>query len=164
TPAAAAAVTRLGRDELLALEAGRDVSLPEPQGQPWTFRPEDVRVDREVATDWVVQSQGALVVALDPALTDALRLEGLARELVNRVQRLRKEAGYDYTARIALSVSGARDVVAAARRHERFITGETLAREFTAGQDLSGPDVMEELDIDGRQVRIAVRRHQVDAA
>ena len=163
TPAAAAAASGLDRTQLLALEAGQVVSALQPDGQRFEYRPEDVRIEREVATEWIVQSHGALVVALDPALTDALRLEGLARELVNRVQRLRKEAGYDYTARIALSVSGSQDVVAAAREHERFITGETLAREFRAGQDLARAELTEEFDLDGRLVRIAVRRHEVPA-
>jgi isoleucyl-tRNA synthetase len=163
TPAAAAAAASLDRAQLLALESGQAVSLAQPDGERFEYRPEDVLIERKVATDWIVQSQGALVVALDPALTDALRLEGLARELVNRVQRLRKEAGYDYTARIALSVTGAEDIVAAARQHERFIAGETLAREFSTGRELAGADVTEDLDIDGRTVRIAVRRHEVAA-
>jgi len=60
-------------------------------------------------------------------------------------------------------VSGSQDVVAAAREHERFITGETLAREFRAGQDLAGAERTEEFDLDGRLVRIAVRRHEVPA-
>ena len=163
TPAAAAAAANLDRTQLRALEAGQDVTLVGADGGPFDYRPADIRIEREVTTDWIVQSQGALVAALDPALTDALRLEGLARELVNRVQRLRKEAGYDYTARIALSVSGAGDVVRAAREHQGFIAGETLAREFAAGRDLTGADVTEVVEIDGRQVRIAVRRHEVPA-
>ena len=60
-----------------------------------TYLPEDVAVEREVASDWLVQSSGPFVAALDPRLDEALRREGLAREVVNRVQRIRKEAGYD---------------------------------------------------------------------
>ena len=68
--------------------------------------PEDIVVEREVASDWLVGSDGPFVAALDPRLSPELRGEGLAREVVNRVQRLRKEAGYAYTDRIALWVSG----------------------------------------------------------
>ncbi|OGU01052.1 MAG: hypothetical protein A2W29_02900 [Gemmatimonadetes bacterium RBG_16_66_8] len=57
-------------------------------------------------------------------------------------------------------MSGAEEVITAARAHEPFIAGETLAREFRAGQDLTSADVAEDLEIDGRHVRIAVRRHQ----
>ncbi|MBI3982412.1 MAG: isoleucine--tRNA ligase [Gemmatimonadetes bacterium] len=163
TPDAAAAVARLDRAQLLALEAGTPVRLFTSDGSGFDYRPEDVRVERDVATDWIVQSQGAYVVALDPTLTDELRLEGLAREVVSRVQRLRKEAGYDYTTRIDLSVSGAEEVVAAAQGHGGFIASETLARRLEAGRDLATADVAEDVDIDGRRVRIAVRRHRAPA-
>jgi isoleucyl-tRNA synthetase len=160
TPQAATAAAQLSRAQLLDLERGRSVTLGTPDGAAFDYRPEDVRIEREVASDWIVQSQGAYVVALDPALTEELRLEGLAREVVSRVQRLRKEAGYDYTTRIDLSVSGAEDVVAAARGHGGFISSETLARRLEIGMELARPDVAEDVDIDGRRVRIAVRRHQ----
>jgi isoleucyl-tRNA synthetase len=163
TPDAARAAARLDRLQLLELEGGRSVTLLTPDGASFDYRPEDIRIEREVATDWFVQSQGAFVVALDPGLTNELRLEGYAREVVSRVQRLRKEAGYDYTTRIDLSVSGADDVVEAARRHGGFIASETLARQLEAGQDLSPADVSEDIDIDGRRVRIAVRRHRAAA-
>ncbi|HWP36970.1 MAG TPA: DUF5915 domain-containing protein, partial [Gemmatimonadales bacterium] len=156
---AAAAVALLSRAQLLDLENGRSVTLRTSDGAAFDYRPQDVRIEREVATDWIVESQGAYVVALDPALTDELRLEGLAREVVSRVQRLRKEAGYDYTTRIDLSVSGSDEVVAAARGHGGFIAHETLARQLEIGIELAVADVTEDVDIDGRRVRIAVRRH-----
>ena len=74
----------------------------------------------------------------------------MARELVNRVQRLRKDAGYDYTTRIALAVTGADDVLAAARAFDTFIAGETLARRFEIGDELVGPDVPETGNLHGQ--------------
>jgi isoleucyl-tRNA synthetase len=118
-----------------------------------------VVVERDVATDWLIQSAGPLVVALDPSVTDELRREGIAREVVNRVQRLRKEAGYEYTARITLSVSGDGEVLAASDAFRGFIAGETLARQVELGNALADPDVQETADIDGRRVVIAVKRH-----
>ena len=70
---------------------------------------------------------------LDPTLTEPLRHEGVAREMVNRIQRLRKEAGYLYTDRIALWIQGAGAVADAVRTHADFIQGETLARSLTIG-------------------------------
>ena len=104
---------------------------------------------------------GLAIVALDPALNDDLVQEGLAREVVNRVQRLRKEAGYEYTTRIELSVAGAEDVVAATRAFSGFVEGETLARRMVlgAGAALDEPDLQREVDIEGRGVTIALRRH-----
>jgi isoleucyl-tRNA synthetase len=158
TPRAARLAAHLTAEQLQALEAGQDV-VAEADGGTVRFRPEDVVVERDVATDWLVQSDGPFVVALDPGLTPALRQEGLAREVVNRVQRLRKEAGYEYTTRITLSVSGDPEVLASTGAFADFIAGETLARHVEFGAELGDPDVREEAEIDGRRVVIAVRRH-----
>jgi len=154
TPKAAAAVADLGAEELQALERGETVRAGE-----WELRPEDVTVTREVASDWLVQADGPYVVALDPALTEDLIQEGLAREVVNRVQRLRKEAGYEYTTRIELSITGAEEVVAATRAFQGFVEGETLARRLELDAVLDEPDLQTEVEIEGRQATIAVRRH-----
>ena len=116
-------------------------------------------VEREVKGDWLVQSGGPYVVALDPGLSAGLKHEGLAREVVNRIQRLRKEAGYDYATRIVVSISGASDVLEAVRAQTGFIAGETLARRVEIGSDLASPDLSQQVEIDGRDVTIAVRRY-----
>ena len=154
TPRAAAAVAKLAAAELQALEQGGVVRAGE-----WEFRPEDVTVTREVASQWLVQADGPYVVALDPQLTDDLVQEGLAREVVNRVQRLRKEAGYEYTTRIELSITGAADIVAATRAFQGFVEGETLARRMVFDAALDEPDLQRDVDIEGRQTTIALRRH-----
>ena len=154
TPRAAAAVSQLTAAELHALENGGSV-----RSGAFEFHPEDVTVTRDVRSDWLVQSDGPFVVALDPALSGELVQEGLAREVVNRVQRLRKEADYEYTTRIELSVSGAADVVAAAEAFRGFIEGETLARTTVLGGELQEPDIRREVEIEGRSITIALRRH-----
>jgi isoleucyl-tRNA synthetase len=154
TPAAAAAVAQLDATQLQELEQGGSVRSGE-----WEFRPEDVTVTREVASEWLVQADGPYVVALDPELTDDLIQEGLAREVVNRVQRLRKEAGYEFTTRIELSVAGADDVVAATRAFQGFVEGETLSRRMVLGAVLDDADLQREVDIEGRRTVIALRRH-----
>jgi isoleucyl-tRNA synthetase len=154
TPQAAAAVSRLTAEDLQSLERGETVRT----GQ-YEYGPEDVTVTREVASDWLVQADGPYVVALDPRLTPDLLQEGLAREVVNRVQRLRKEAGYEYATRIELSVQGAAEVVAAVEAYKSFVEGETLTRKALFGADLPEADVRQDVDIDGRRVTIALRRH-----
>ena len=154
TPQAAAAVGALAPRELHALERGEPVRSGE-----WEFLPEDVTVTREVASDWVVQADGPYVVALDPVLTPDLEQEGLAREVVNRVQRLRKEADYEYTTRIELSVSGAPEVIGAVEAFQGFVTGETLARRIVLGTALEDADITRDVDIEGRAVTLAMRRH-----
>jgi isoleucyl-tRNA synthetase len=154
TPRAAAAVAQLTAEQLQAVETGAVVQVGE-----FEFRSEDVTVTREVVSDWAVQADGPYVAAVDPRLTVDLIQEGLAREVVNRVQRLRKDAGYDYATRIELSVAGAEDVVAATAAFQNFVEGETLARRTVLDGVLDEADVTRELDIEGRPVTIAVRRH-----
>jgi isoleucyl-tRNA synthetase len=157
TPSIAAAAQTLGPDALRGLEQGQAATL-ELDGESVTFLPEDVVVEREVASDWLVGSDGPFVAALDPTLSPELRDEGIARELVNRVQRLRKEAGYAYTDRIALWVSGDDLVLSAVRRHAAFIQGETLARRLE-NERAPAPDLEHEVDIDGHGVVVGVQRY-----
>ena len=154
TPRAAAAVSQLTAEALQALERGELVRAGE-----FELRPEDVTVTREVVSDWAVQADGPYVAAVDPRLSEDLIQEGLARELVNRVQRLRKEAGYEYATRIELSVAGADDIVAAVSAFQGFVAGETLARKVLLGAVLPEADVTREVDIEARRVTIALRRH-----
>src|SRR5204862_6415638 len=148
------AVAELEPAALQALEQGATVQRGE-----WEFRPEDVTVTREVASAWLVQADGPYVIALDPELSDDLVQEGSAREVVNRVPRLRQEAGYEYTTRIELSITGAEDVVAATRAFQGFVEGETLARRMVLGAALDEPDLQRDVDIEGRRTTIALRRH-----
>jgi isoleucyl-tRNA synthetase len=127
-------------------------------GDAWTYEPEDVNVERVVVSDWLVQSQGPFVAALDPHLTDELRREGVARELVSRIQRLRKDAGYEYTARIRLAVSGGEAVRGALQLHREYIMRETLAKELAHGPAGFTPDRVEEFVIDEYAAVIAVAR------
>jgi hypothetical protein len=78
--------------------------------------------------------------------------------VVNRVQRLRKEAGYAYTDRIALWVRGDDLVVGAVRRHAEFIQGETLARRLEIGS-APAADLEQQVDIDGHEVVVGVQRY-----
>src|SRR5690606_23187330 len=89
----------------------------------------------------------------------ALRQEGLARELVNRVQRLRKEAGLDYTDRITLAVDGPPELLHAVDAHAEFIRGETLTRDLLLGPDAGQESTLETIHLDGLAARVAVRRH-----
>ncbi len=124
----------------------------------YRLEPEDVVVEREVLTDWLVASDGPYVVALDPAITPELAEEGLARELVNRIQRLRKDAGYDVSTRIALALEGDQPLLDAAVKWGEFIAGETLAREFRVGAALASPDRVEPVVVENHAGALAVRR------
>jgi isoleucyl-tRNA synthetase len=159
TPAVVAAAAGLTAGQLRGLEGGSPATL-ELEGEPVTFLPEDVVVEREVASDWLVQSSGPFVVALDPHLDDALRREGLAREVVNRVQRIRKEAGYLYTDRIVLWIDGDPPLADAVKAHSGFIRGETLARGLKVGARAPAADLEQPVEIDGHRAVVGVQRYQ----
>ncbi len=158
TPAVAAAAASLTTAQLRDLEFGATATV-EVAGEPATFLPEDVVVEREVASDWLVSSDGPYVAALDPRLSEALRGEGYAREMVNRVQRIRKEAGYVFTDRIGLWIVGEGPVLDAIRVHARYIQAETLARRLELGARAPSPDLEQEVEIDGHGVVVGVQRH-----
>jgi isoleucyl-tRNA synthetase len=134
---AATAIRSLGQAELAAFRDGGDVTI-EVGGERHVLGPEDLEVGEESAGDLVVRSDQGATVALDPTVDQELRREGLARELVNRIQRLRKDAGLEITDRIALGVFGSDDLQEAARSWETFIAGETLATEVDVGPEPGG--------------------------
>jgi isoleucyl-tRNA synthetase len=161
TPAVAAAADRLSPDQLRALEGGGRAVL-DVDGERVEYLSDDVMVERAVTSDLVVQSSGAYVAAIDPALTDELRREGFARELINRIQRLRKEAGYEVTTRVRLAVDGAPAVLEAVRVHAAFIQGETLARRLDIGERAGQPDAEQEIALDGHTAVVGIQRWDGD--
>ncbi len=157
----AAATATLPADALRALESGVPYTAVIADREI-IWQPEDVTVEREVVTDWAVASEGGFVVALDPHLTAELAREGLARELVSRIQRLRKDAGLDVSDRIALSIcvtAGSRaEVTEAAETHRDYIAGEALVRDLQIGTMLESADRCESVSIDNHVVEFALRR------
>ena len=94
-----------------------------------------------------------VAVALNLELDDELRREGLAREVVHAVQAARKNAGLDVEDRIALNLAGDEDLLAAAREHEDYLTGETRATSL----EIDGADEeAESAELDGRRLSISV--------
>jgi isoleucyl-tRNA synthetase len=157
TPAVAQAIRDLAAADVARFEAGETVTV-EVAGERQALLPGDLVVHRRARGDLVVRADGGVVAALDPALTEELRQEGLAREVVSRVQRLRREAGYQVTDRIELWVGGDEAVEQATRRHAEYIAGETLARALTVGPPAPGADLEQEIELDGVRARVAVRR------
>lgn len=118
---------------------------------------EEFELQEEAKGDLVVESDEGYVVALDPTITEALRLEGLARELINRIQRLRRDEGLEVSDRIRLGISGDETVLKAAESYRDFIAGETLAREYEAARELTGTyAAVRDVEVDGVTVRIGL--------
>ena len=139
-----------------ALAAGDVATISLADGSSLTLTPDDVDLAQEVPEGWGAASDGGFTVALDLELTDDLRTEGLARELVRVAQDARKAAGLHVSDRIALGISAAPRLASAVAAHRRQIAGETLAVELTDGE-LTDPSFRQEIDVDGEPVTVTLR-------
>ena len=158
TPEAAARIRELGEEALGVVRGGGRVGI-EVGGKAVEVGGEEMEVVEEAHGGWVVRSEGRYTVALDPTLDDGLRREGLARELVNRIQRLRRDSGLEITDRIRLAVDGTEAVRAAARDHEAAIARETLAEviEVGTGEGVES-SVRKEVVVDGEAAVLGLTR------
>jgi isoleucyl-tRNA synthetase len=149
-------VRAVAGDALQALRRGAPLVVT-LDGQPVELADEDVEVVEEAAGELAVESGEGYTVALDPTLDDALRREGLARELVNRIQRFRRDLDLNVSDRIHLGVFGESEIVAAAQEHADYIARETLAVELEAEPD-GGADyaAQREVELDGMKAAVAL--------
>lgn len=106
------------------------------EGAPLRITTEEVEITSEDIPGWSVANKGALTIALDTTLTPALIEEGIARELVNRIQRIRKEQGFELTDRITVSLSENQDLKSAIINFNTYICTEILADSFEVVPDL----------------------------
>jgi isoleucyl-tRNA synthetase len=131
----------------------------EVDGARVALNADELEVAQAATGDFVVQAEAGFTVALDPTVTSELRAEGLARELVSRVQRLRKESGFDVADRIRLGVSASRDERAAFQNHRDFIMGETLSLEMEFSDQLSGAyTAVRQVSLEETEVTIGIAR------
>ena len=155
TQEAAGQIRALDTAALRKLRDGEGVAI-EVGGERFELGGDELDVVEEAQGELIVESDEGATLALDPHVSEELRMEGLARELVNRVQRLRKDSGLAVSDRIELSLHGAGAVVTAARLHERYIAAETLAVRLEIG---TGPNTAgQEVDLDGEPVWLALKR------
>jgi isoleucyl-tRNA synthetase len=158
TPLAAQAVAALTSHTLMAFERGEPVAIS-VNGESHELAREDLTVVRRASGNLVVKEQAGFFAAIDPTVTPALRREGLARELVSRIQRMRKEAGFAVSDRIVVYVAGGPELEAAVREFTDYISGEVLARELIAGGDFpTTVNVTQSLELDELPLRVALKR------
>ena len=157
TPLAAEAVQALASDALREFESGKPlyVSVGNDSRQ---LSAEDVTIVRSASGDMVVKEEAGYFAALDPTVSRELRLEGLARELVSRVQRLRKELGFAVSDRITLLVGGNEEIQEAVKAFQKWIADEVLARNLTVGERIDGKYATHPFDLDGQNVDVALER------
>ncbi|MDE6783264.1 MAG: isoleucine--tRNA ligase, partial [Paramuribaculum sp.] len=116
----------------------------------------DVEIISQDIPGWLVANEGNVTVALDITLTDDLRNEGLAREIVNRVQNIRKNRGYEITDHITLTIAPADDIEKVVADFGQYIASQVLADAILVQPLGEGNPDAEKLDIDGRIVDVAI--------
>lgn len=102
---------------------------------------------------WLVSNEGNLTVALEVDLTDELKREGMARELINRIQNLRKETGFEITDRIIVTVQPNEEAVAAIDSFGEFIKNQVLANNILVAEN-DGTEV----EFDDFKLKILVQK------
>jgi isoleucyl-tRNA synthetase len=148
-PQVAAAIAAL---DPARLRAGERVGL-NFNGHDHEIGPEDVTMVLQPLEGYQVERSGTHAVALNLELDHELRREGLAREVVHAVQSARKNAGLDVEDRISLMLAGDEELLAAAREHQDYVAGETLATSL----EFDGAAGDERAEIEGRLLLISVR-------
>ena len=124
--ALAAAIQAMSQDEINAFEKVGTFTLT-VEGQEAMIERADVEIISEDIPGWLVANEGRLTVALDITVTENLRKEGLARELVNRIQNLRKSSGYDITDKISVTVLSNDGMDEAIKDFNSYIANQVLA-------------------------------------
>jgi isoleucyl-tRNA synthetase len=123
------ALSGFGQEEIAQIEKeGRIQVLVD--GDPLELLLAEVEITSEDVPGWMVAGKGALTVALDITVTPELEQEGNAREFVNRVQKIRKDNGYALTDRIAVRVSGSKNLESSFRKYNAYICAEILADQL----------------------------------
>jgi isoleucyl-tRNA synthetase len=141
--------------EIAELERAGSFDLP-VNGSSFKIATEDIEIIREDIQGWLVESDGGITVALDVELTEELIAEGFAREFVNRVQNMRKDADFDVTDRIAIYYRTSGKLLGPLQKMSQFIKTETLAIELN--ENFKSGEHSAKHDINGESAEITIER------
>ncbi|WP_313186195.1 isoleucine--tRNA ligase [Sphingobacterium siyangense] len=140
-------------DQISTLESTGELALA---GTPYTILLSDVEIIAEDVEGWQVANLGKLTVALDVHITEELKKEGLSRELINRLQNLRKDKGLEVTDRINVKLTAASEVVNAANENLSYICTEILADSLVFEDSLTEGETIE---IDGKELKALIQKN-----
>ena len=156
--AAAAIITALDRASIAALEKDGSIDITTPDGSTTTVELGDVKIFSEDIPGWLVANEGQLTVALDIEIDTALAREGIAREIVNRVQNLRKTSGLEITDHITLAIGNqaSEEIRAAVEDFREYIAGQVIA-DAIVYEESDGR--FEEFDLDGVAVNMRINKN-----
>ena len=157
TPLASEAVHVLSSEALREFEAGKPLYIS-VENESRELSAEDLTIVRRASGEMVVKEEGGYFAALDPVVTRELRQEGLARELVSRVQKLRKESGFAVSDRVTLLVGAGAEIREAVQAFQKWIAEEVLAVRVSVGDNIEATHATHAFDLDGQSVEVALDR------
>ena len=152
------AINGMDQKEIAAFEKTQSCEM-EIGGERIQLSLEDVEIISEDIPGWLVANEGAITVALDINITEDLRQEGVARELVNRIQNIRKESGFDVTDKIEVWIENHELIAEAVLSHGKYIGSQTLAKNVSLVDSLESNgarriDIDEDIYINIRVARL----------
>lgn len=147
------AIEALSLKEIDALQEGKSIQIM-LEGEPLDLSSEDVEIKRLVKDNIVAEHFGGLTIALETTLTDELIREGLAREIVNKINSMRREMALHVTDRIHVSMHTTERVKESFREHAEWIKGEVLALAFDFKDESDG----QVWDLNGEKAKIEIYR------
>ena len=146
----AAAIAQMSQDDIAAFEAAGTFTLCD-----YALVAEDVDIITEDMPGWLVANNGVITIALDIELTPALIEEGIARELINRIQNLRKSSGLEITDRIAVQLENREEIAAAVTNCNDYIASQVLATSLVLVDGLTDGTALE---MDGYSVNCVIEK------
>ncbi len=146
----AAAIAQMSQEDIAAFEAAGTFTLCD-----YALVAEDVDIITEDMPGWLVANNGVITIALDIELTPALIEEGIARELINRIQNLRKSSGLEITDRIAVQLENREEIAAAVTNCNEYIASQVLATSLTLTDNLTNGTALE---MDGYTVNCVLEK------
>ena len=149
----AQAIQNFNEAQIQALEKEGSLAL-EINNEKFTLEANDVIISTKDVPGWLVASEQGVTVALDIQMNENLRLEGMARELVNRLQNMRKDFGFDVTDTIVVTLKESEELKAILNENKAYIQGEILATTINVVKDVSNEAI--ELAFDSLHTQVAM--------
>jgi isoleucyl-tRNA synthetase len=124
-----AAIAQLSQDDIAAFESAGQLKI-NAGDEEILLSLDDVEITSEDIPGWLVTTDGKITIALDINITEELRQEGIARELINRIQNMRKDSGFDVTDKIRILVKKHEAVNSSINNFNNYISTQTLAKSI----------------------------------
>jgi isoleucyl-tRNA synthetase len=145
------AIQALSEEDIATLEQSGSLEL-ELDNKKCILQAEDVVINSKDVSGWLVASEQGVTVALDVQMSESLRLEGMARELINRLQNTRKELGFEVTDKVDVLLTSSKELDAILKQNKTYIQHEILATNINTVKNLSNNAI--ELSFDSLEVNV----------